>query len=515
MGDLFDLPFDDYQPNETAPAAAPPAAPISAGARARRTSQESPVDPPREADAPQERPRRQILSVTELTAGIRRHLEHQFDDVWVEGEVSNYRLWNGLAYFTLKDGGAQLRVIMFRTAVRRLRFTLEDGLHVLARGRVTVYDQRGEYQLVAEHVEPRGFGALQLAFEQLKKKLAAEGLFADARKRPLPVLPRRIGVVTSLDGAALRDIIRVLSARHANVHLVIRNVRVQGEGAAEEIARGLAALARVPGVDVIIAGRGGGSIEDLWAFNEEVVARAIAAAPVPVISAVGHEVDWTIADFVADVRAATPSNAAELVVERADQFRARIDRAAERLRAATQRVLESRRVRIHALESRRGLASVPLRLAGRARHVDELSVCLVRALRDLTRNRVTQLQTARARLDAHDPIRRLGELRLRWTRADTRSQTALRRRLDRSQAALAMLAARLDSLSPLAVLGRGYALCWTEDGRTLLREAIPSLEGTHVSVTLARGTLLCEVRQAIEDVDARRQVEGLTGPDQT
>ncbi len=282
---------------------------------------------------PPPRPRREVLTVSALTAAIREHLEEAFFEVWVEGEVSNHRPWNGLIYFTLKDAGAQLRVIMFRTAVRRLKFALEDGMHVLARGRVSVYDQRGEYQLVCEHVEPRGLGALQLAVEQLKTRLTAEGLFDSARKRPLPVLPRKIGIVTSLEGAALHDIIRVISRRHARVHLVIRPSRVQGDGAADDLARGLAAVAGVPGVDVIIIGRGGGSIEDLWAFNEEVLARAIAAAPVPVVSAVGHEVDWTIADGVADVRAATPSQAAELVIAPADEFRMRIERGRERLRA--------------------------------------------------------------------------------------------------------------------------------------------------------------------------------------
>ncbi len=217
---------------------------------------------------------------------------------------------------------------MWRSAARALRFTPEDGLHVVARGRVSVYDPKGEYQLVCEHMEPQGAGALQLAFEQLKKRLSAEGLFAQERKRPLPALPRKIGIVTSLDGAAVRDIVTVISRRYPNVHLVIRPTRVQGEGAAADIARGLQAVAAVPGVDVIIVGRGGGSIEDLWAFNEEVVARAIAASPVPVISAVGHETDVTIADFVADLRAPTPSAAAEMVVAGQEEFRARIDRLA-------------------------------------------------------------------------------------------------------------------------------------------------------------------------------------------
>ena len=220
-----------------------------------------------------------------------------------------------------------MRGVIFRSALRSLKFKPADGLRVVARGRVSVYEPKGEYQLVCEHLEPQGLGALQLAFEQLKRRLQDEGLFDAARKRPLPALPRRIGIVTSLDGAAIRDIIKVLRRRYANAHIVIRPARVQGEGAALEIARALRAIGRVPGVDVIIVGRGGGSIEDLWAFNEEIVARAIALSPVPVISAVGHETDVTIADFVADLRAPTPSAAAEMVVAREGRF-LRPDRSA-------------------------------------------------------------------------------------------------------------------------------------------------------------------------------------------
>src|SRR6185436_4851401 len=237
-------------------------------------------------------------------------------------------------YFTLKDGASQVKAVIFRSALRYLKFKPADGLRVVARGRVSVYEPKGEYQLVCEHLEPHGLGALQLAFDQLKKRLQAEGLFDAARKRPLPSLPRKIGIVTSLDGAALRDIIKVLRRRYANVHLVIRPARVQGDGASIEIAQALRQIGRVPNVDVVIVGRGGGSIEDLWAFNEENVARAIAKSPVPVISAVGHETDTTIADFVADVRAPTPSAAAELVVARKDEFCNRIDRLHDRLGAA-------------------------------------------------------------------------------------------------------------------------------------------------------------------------------------
>ncbi|HEY6613186.1 MAG TPA: exodeoxyribonuclease VII large subunit [Vicinamibacterales bacterium] len=276
-------------------------------------------------DTPPPPPRRRILTVSELTTEVRTLLEDRFFEIWVEGELSNCRVWNtGHLYFTLKDANAQIKGVMFRSSLRLLRFKPQDGLRVVARGRISVYDPKGEYQIVCEHLEPEGLGALQLAFDQLKQRLAAEGLFDQARKRPLPALPRKIGIVTSLDGAAVRDIINVLRRRYANAHLVIRPTRVQGDGAALDIARGLRAIAKVKGVDVILVGRGGGSIEDLWSFNQEVVARAIAGSPVPVISAVGHETDVTIADFVADLRAPTPSAAAEMVVARKDEFVARI-----------------------------------------------------------------------------------------------------------------------------------------------------------------------------------------------
>ena len=273
-------------------------------------------------------------SVSELTHAVRQSLEQQFGRVWVEGEIADCTNSQGNIYFTLKDGGAQLSAVLWRTDAARLRFRLTTGLHVLVKGRVSVYVPRGRYQLLADSIEPKGAGALQVAFEQLKKRLQAEGLFDPARKRPLPMLPRRIGVVTSLEGAALRDVLRVLRTRRAPADIVISPTRVQGEGAGAEIARAIARVSRVAGVDVLIVGRGGGSLEDLWAFNEEVVARAIAASPVPVIAAVGHEVDTTMADFVADVRAATPSQAAEIVVRQASEFRDRLATARRQMAAA-------------------------------------------------------------------------------------------------------------------------------------------------------------------------------------
>ena len=322
-------------------------------------------------------PVRQILTVSELSATIRDALETKFQTVWVEGEISNARLWNtGHLYFTLKDSASQIKGVMFRSALRYLKFKPEDGLHVVARGKISVYDPKGEYQIICEHLEPKGFGPLQLAFEQLKKKLLAEGLFDAARKRPLPALPRRIGLVTSIDGAALRDMVRVLRRRYPNAHLIISPSRVQGEGAAGEIVRALRLVTRVQNVDVVIVARGGGSLEDLWAFNDEALARAIAASPVPVISGVGHETDVTICDFVADLRAATPSAAAELVVRRKDEFVAQLTRTGGQLEAALRNRLRRMESRLHSLEARPGYAGFPGRLAFRGRHASELTAAL-------------------------------------------------------------------------------------------------------------------------------------------
>ena len=441
MSSFFDLPFEE--PEE--PAAAP---------------------------VPEPAPARRVLTVSQLTQRIRVLLEEAFVEVWVEGELSNCRVWNtGHMYFTLKDGGAQIKGVMFRSALRYLRFRPEDGLRVVARGRVSVYDPKGEYQLVCEHLEPEGLGALQLAFEQLKRRLAAEGLFEARRKRALPALPRKIGVVTSLDGAAVRDIIKVLRRRHPNAHIVIRPARVQGEGAAMDLARALAAIGRVPGVDVVIVGRGGGSIEDLWAFNEEVVARAIAGCPVPTISAVGHETDVTIADFVADLRAPTPSAAAEMVVARKDDFCAGIDRLAHRLSTSMTGRLRRLEMRLKTFDQRPARAM----LAGQAR-------------------RHRAYEALRLALETFDLRRRLGRVRTRLVGADGRLAAAATRRRHAADARLRGAAARLESLSPLAVLGRGYAVCWNADRTAIVRDASSVAGGDRVHVTLHRGELDCEVK---------------------
>ena len=444
-------------------------------------------EPPRRA------PRRTI-TVSQLNASIRDLLEGQLGELWVEGELSNSRIWNtGHLYFTLKDDRSQVRGVMFRMALRYLRFKPEDGLRVIARGRVSVYDPKGEYQLVCEHMEPQGLGALQLAFDQLKRTLQNEGLFDLARKRPLPALPRKIGIVTSLDGAAIRDIIKVLRRRHPNAHLIIRAARVQGEGAPSEIARALRALGRVPGVDVIIAGRGGGSIEDLWAFNEEVVARAIAASPVPVISAVGHESDVTIADFVADLRAPTPSAAAEMVVAAKDEFCTRIDRLHGRLNAAASQRLHHRRAHLHSLVARRAFAGWHGRLAMQGRHAADLTHQLKRAMLDGLARHTRQFTAAHQRLEANDLRRRLAVNRGRLGGAHGRLRAATVRSRERADSRLRVLAGRLENLSPLAVLARGYAVCWNADRTAIIRTASALSPGDQVRVTLHEGEVACRV----------------------
>jgi exodeoxyribonuclease VII large subunit len=417
-------------------------------------------------------------------------LESAFTEVWVEGEVSNGRVWNtGHLYFTLKDARAQIKGVMFRSTLRYLKFKVEDGLHVIARGKLSVYEPKGEYQFVCEHMEPRGLGPLQLAFDQLKKKLAAEGLFDASRKRPLPALPRRIGVVTSIDGAALRDVVRVLRRRHPNAHVVIAPSRVQGQGSAAEIVRAIRQITRVQGVDVVIVGRGGGSLEDLWAFNEEIVARAIVASPVPIISAVGHETDFTIADFVADLRAPTPSAAAEMVVKAHDEFCSRIDRLNERLLAAVTGRLRRADARVHALLARPGLAGFPGRVASRGRHVSELAGDLRQALAALLSRRRRRHELARRALTQFDPRHRLAAIRTRIVAREGHLAAAFTRRFHRSQSTLRARAAQLDGLSPLKVLGRGYAVCWDGERTRIVRDAATLAPGDPIRVTLERGEL--------------------------
>jgi len=425
---------------------------------------------------------RAVLTVSELTRRLQETLEERFPAVWVEGEISNYRLYgSGHAYFTLKDADSQIRAVLFRNRGRRIKFEPADGLHVMAFGSIEVYPQRGEYQLVIELLEPKGLGALQLAFEQLKARLQAEGLFDHARKRELPRFPRKIGIVTSPSGAAIRDMLRVIGRRFGELHIVIAPCRVQGDGAAEEIAQGLRDLNALGGVDIIIVGRGGGSLEDLWAFNEEAVARAIAASKVPVVSAVGHEVDFTISDFVADLRAPTPSAAAELVVREKQavvdslvQLRARLERFAAR----------------------------PLR--DLERRVDELTTRLRREMRGELGRAGHRVALATRALRASDPVARVAGDRHRLESLQSRLVTALTRRRDRARYSLRSAVGRLDSLSPLAVLGRGYSLTRTPTGEVVHSPAQVQI-GDAIRVLLHRGSLDAHVTDTKEQ-DDRPQV---------
>jgi len=478
LNSLFDLPFDEPDPPPTtAPAVT-----------------ESTATPTTAAQTPEVSSARRILTVSELTGQIRTLLEGHYLEVWVEGELSNSRVWNtGHMYFTLKDGNSQLKGVMFRSAVRALRFEPRDGLRVVARGRISVYDPKGEYQIVCEHLEPEGLGALQLAFDQLKQRLSAEGLFDPDRKRPLPALPRRIGVVTSLDGAAIRDIIQVLRRRYPNAHIIIRPTRVQGDTAALDIARALEAIGHVPGVDVVIVGRGGGSIEDLWAFNEEVVARAIARSPVPTISAIGHETDVTIADFVADLRAPTPSAAAEMVVAKKDDVSTRIDRLTHRVSTSVDARLRRDESRLQALLAQPGYSGLQGHVAMRGHHAAELTHQLRQGLRIHVATSERAYQSLRLELETFDLRRRLGHIRTRLVEADgkvTRASTQARHRVD---SRLRAAAARLHALSPLAVLGRGYAVCWNSDRTVVIRNSAEVAAGDRLRVTLAQGELDCDV----------------------
>jgi exodeoxyribonuclease VII large subunit len=474
MSNLFDLPFEEPEPE-----------PVLEAREA----------PPRTASSSGPSNERHVVTVSELTSAIREALESRFFEVWVEGEISNCKVWNtGHMYFSLKDERSQVKAIMFRSALRYLKFKPEDGLHVVARGRVSVYEPKGEYQFVCEHLEPHGFGARQVAFDQLKRKLQAEGLFDPSRKRSIPTLPRKIGIVTSLDGAALRDIIKILRRRYPNAHLVIRPTRVQGEGAAADIADAVRAIGRVAGVDVAIVGRGGGSAEDLWAFNEEPVARAIASAPMPIISAVGHEIDYTIADFVADLRAPTPSAAAELVVKAKDEYCTRIDRLRDRLRASMRHDLQERRGRVQGLLARRGFGAFTARIAMSGRHTADLSHALARGVREQIARRERQLTRLRLRLESLDLRRRLALMKGRIAAADSKMVAAETRRQQRLDSQLRELAGRLDTLSPLGVLGRGYALAWNAEHSRIIRTANAVNLGDQVHVTLHEGELSCEVR---------------------
>ena len=444
-------------------------------------------------------PERRIFTVSELTTEVRDRLEDAFADVWVAGEISNTKLApSGHYYFTLKDRDAQLRCVCFRQNALYLKLKPQDGLAALVRGRVSVYEARGEYQLYVEHLEPQGYGALQLAFEQLKRKLAAEGLFDEERRRPLPEFPRRIGIVTSPRGAVISDMLRILERRFESLHILVYPVLVQGEGAADDICKALQHFSDTRCVDVVIVGRGGGSLEDLWAFNEESVARAIAASQVPVISAVGHQTDFTIADFVADLRAPTPSAAAELVIRQKSEFVEIISGIEERLLQAVRYRLATTGRQLLETSVDRAAAALRRRLGGLWQRTDERGFQLRQAV-------VSRLRKAETRY--RNSLHSLAVLDLRVRLAQTRAQLESRRgrltplmtwRLESGRSKLESLDRQMHQLSPLAILERGYAIVEASDG-TVIRSSEQTALGDSLGVRLHQGRLRVRVEDRGSD----------------
>lgn len=466
--------------------------------------------------------KRTIYGVAEITRRIKSTLEQGFGAVWIEGELSNVRRpGSGHLYFTVKDDRAQINAVMFRSDQLGMRFQPRDGMQVLLQGRISVYERSGQYQVIVRSMEQGGQGALQAAFEALKKKLAAEGLFENARKRPLPALPRRVGVVTSATGAAIRDILKVLEQRHPNLHVVIAPARVQGERAAAEIAAQIAALNRMGGFDVLIVGRGGGSLEDLWPFNEEVVARAVAASEVPVISAVGHEIDFTISDFVADVRAATPSHAAELLVTRRDALEERMADGTRRMVSALRQDLLRARGRVDAAarsavlrqpvamvtRRRERLQAIVLRMRGELRETARATRGTLanadlrtrHALQRATRETRNQLEDAALRMQrelrgsVRDAEQHVDELWLRAGRSAGRNA-------ERHAQDLRRVVAQLRAMNPLAVLDRGYSVTRNAAGR-IVRARGDVRPGERIVTQVGDGAFTSEVQDDSEEKD--------------
>jgi exodeoxyribonuclease VII large subunit len=442
-------------------------------------------------------PPRRVLSVGELNSAIRTLLDSQFQDVWVAGEVSGVKLaTSGHYYFTLKDQQSQLRCVCFRNSARYLRFKPQDGIAVLARGRIDVYEPRGEYQLLVEALEPQGFGALQLAFEQLKKKLSEEGLFDPAKKRPLPRLPQRIGIVTSPTGAVIRDMLQIFERRFPGLHIRLYPAHVQGEGSIEEVTAGIDWFSQSGWPDVVIVARGGGSLEDLWTFNEEAVARAIARSAAPVVSAVGHETDVTISDFVADLRAPTPSAAAELVIGTRREFLDRIEAARVSLGRGVRFRLTDAERRLHRQGIERASALLQRSLGRRLQRADDLDYRLRGVLREaLARER-------RRSLDLDARLRRM-DLRLRFATLWRRLEAAEKEAAERVRLRMVLVRGRLDSLSaqlahlsPLSILDRGYAIVQDESGR-VVKEAAAAPVDSALDVRLSRGRLRATVTRSV------------------
>jgi exodeoxyribonuclease VII large subunit len=447
-------------------------------------------------------PQRRVWKVSELTAQLRVEVERSFSDLWIEGEISDLRTAaSGHLYFTLKDESAQLSVVMFRRQAALLRFRPEDGLHALLRGKLSVYEQRGSVQVIAEHLEVMGVGSLQLAFEQVKRQLQREGLFDTERKKDLPAFPHCIGIVTSPSGAVIRDFLNVAGRRHSALQVLLYPALVQGDSAAADVASGIAYFNSSQEVDVIVIARGGGSLEDLAPFNSELLARAIAASELPVVSAIGHETDFTIADFVADLRAPTPSAAAELITTAQHKIEEQVEQLSLRMHRAARYALIQAREQFARLSAPAAFARMQDGLNRRQQRVDELSFRMETALRRQLQLSAQRLQQAAANLVRHDVSHRLklSRERLDWlTGRLTQSQTSADAR---RRARLESLERNLLSLSPLGVLQRGYALVYDQEGR-LLRNAADAQPGLILNTRLAQGSVQSRVIQTSQESNA-------------
>ena len=440
-------------------------------------------------------PGRRVWSVRDLVAAVRTHLEREYTDTWVEGEISNFRAHDsGHLYFTLKDANAQIRIVMFRSQARLLRFRPENGMAVVVRGRVTIYEDRGELQISAEYLEPKGAGALQIAFEQLKAKLEAEGLFDSARKKPIPSLPRRIGIVTSPQAAALHDILNILQRRHQSANVLIFPAQVQGAEAASEVEAGIRYFNKAGSVDVIIVARGGGSAEDLAAFNHEGLARTASASKIPLISAVGHETDFTILDFVADLRAPTPSAAAELVIRSRQEIEEQADSLHRRLEKSMRYRLLMARQGLTELAQHGAFARIIDLLHRRQQKLDDLVYRLAHAQRDVLESNRRRFETLSAAVRHYDARRVLQgirqQLNIQISALNAKTQTLLLRR----RGHLEQLSGQLNALSPLAILDRGYALVFDGSGQ-LLKDASLVQQGDEISARLRKGILTATVKK--------------------
>jgi len=433
--------------------------------------------------------------VHDLVAAVRTRLEREYTDTWVEGEISNFRAHDsGHLYFTLKDESAQIRVVMFRSAARLLRFRPDNGMQVVVRGRVTIYEERGELQISAEYLEPKGAGALQIAFEQLKAKLEAEGLFDTARKKPIPTLPRRIGIVTSPQAAALRDILNILRRRHHGANILIYPAQVQGEMAALEVSAGLRHFNKAHNVDVIIVARGGGSAEDLAAFNHEGLARTIVSSHIPVISAVGHETDFTIIDFVADLRAPTPSAAAELVIRSRQEIEEQMESLHRRLEKAIRYHLLIARQNLTELARHGAFARMMDLIHRRQQRLDDLVHRLAQAQRSTIENQRRRFETLSAAVRHYDVRRVLAGMSKDLDAQTTALVSAFRNLLLERKVRLERMDTALQALSPVAILERGYALVFDASGK-LLKDAAKVKAGDEISARLARGTVTATVKR--------------------